>query len=152
MKRRMIAAVPAVSLVAVACGFAIAQKTEATEFARYEAMMNRSPFGIRTVASSEPATAEFAKDLYIGNAARAPEGALVTLMSGTDKLLKKYLTSWERVDGFLLVDIEWSDKPGATTATIEKDGQFATLTLNPPPRPASPSGPVPRRIIPILHE
>lgn len=100
-------------------------------FARYEAMTNRSPFAVATAAAPLPAaTPNFAKDLYIANAARTPNGDLVTVASSTDKNFKKYLTTKEPVDGYSVPNIEWSDRVGATKVTISKDGQFATLTFN----------------------
>jgi hypothetical protein len=76
------------------------------------------------------ATPNFAKDLYIANAARTPDGDLVTIASTTDKNFKKYLSTKTTVDGYSVPNIEWSDRVGATTVTISKDGQFATLTFN----------------------
>jgi hypothetical protein len=100
-------------------------------FARYEPMMNRSPFAVATAAAPMPAaTPNFAKDLYIANAARTPDGDLVTIASTTDKNFKKYLSTKTTVDGYSVPTIEWSDRVGATTVTISKDGQFATLTFN----------------------
>src|SRR5450432_3646890 len=98
-------------------------------FARYQAMMDRSPFAVATAVL--PTTApSFAKDLYIANAARSKEGDLVTIASGTDKNFKKYLTTSTTVDGFSISNIEWSDKVGATKVTIAKEGQVATLGFN----------------------
>ena len=98
-------------------------------FARYQAMMDRSPFAVAT-AVAPAAAPNFAKDLYVANAARSKEGDLVTIASSTDKNFKKYLTTNTPVDGFSISNIEWSDKVGATKVTIAKDGQFATLGFN----------------------
>jgi hypothetical protein len=76
------------------------------------------------------ATPDFAKDLYIANAARSPDGDMVTLASTSDHNFKKYLSTREPVDGYSIANIEWSDKVGATKVTISKDGNFATLTFN----------------------
>ena len=104
---------------------------KAPAFARYEAMMNRSPFAVATAAAPMPAaTPNFAKDLYIANAARTPDGDLVTIASTTDRNFKKYLSTKTTEDGYSVPSIEWSDRVGATTVTISKDGQFATLTFN----------------------
>ena len=92
--------------------------------------MNRSPFAVATAVAAPAATPNFAKDLYIANAAKSPEGDLVTIASSTDKNFKKYLTTTEPVEGYSISNIEWSDKVGATKVTISKDGQFATLTFN----------------------
>jgi hypothetical protein len=99
-------------------------------FDRYSAMLKNSPFAIATAVALPAATPDFAKDLYIANAARSPEGDMVTLMSTSDQNFKKYLNTEEPVDGFSIASIEWSDKVGDTKVTISKDGQFATLTFN----------------------
>jgi hypothetical protein len=100
-------------------------------FARYQQMVDRSPFAVATAAAPPPAAApDFAKDLYIANAAHSPNGDLITLASNSDKNFKKYLTTKESIDGFGVSNIEWSDKVGATKVTITKDGQFATLGFN----------------------
>lgn len=98
-------------------------------FARYQGMMDRSPFAVAT-AVAPAAAPNFAKDLYVANAARSKEGDLVTIASSTDKSFKKYLTTNAPVDGYSIFGIEWSDKVGATKVTIAKDGQSATLSFN----------------------
>ena len=127
-------------------------------FERYSKMVDHSPFAVATEAAAPAATPDFAKDLYIANAARSPDGDMVTLASSSDHNFKKYLTTKEPVDGYTITSIEWSDKVGATKVTISKDGNFATLTFNqallsqsgsnaglaskplpPPPMPAMPN-------------
>src|SRR6476619_2699173 len=99
-------------------------------FDRYKRMVDQSPFAIATAAALPEATPDFAKDLYIANAARSPEGDMVTIRSGSDQNFKKYLTTREPVDGYSIASIEWSDRIGATKVTISNDGEFATLTFN----------------------
>jgi hypothetical protein len=99
-------------------------------FDRYSKMMDQSPFAIATAVAAPAATPDFAKDLYIANAARSQDGDLVTLASTADHNFKKYLTTKEPVDGYGIASIEWSDKVGQTKVTISKDGNFATLTFN----------------------
>lgn len=99
-------------------------------FVRYQAMMDRSPFSVATAVAAPAATPNFAKDLYVANAARSKEGDLVTIASSTDKNFKKYLATTAPVDGYSISSIEWSDKVGATKVTIAKDDQFATLGFN----------------------
>ena len=99
-------------------------------FDRYSKMMDHSPFAVATEVAAPAATPDFAKDLYIANAARSPDGDMVTLASTADHNFKKYLTTREPVDGYTIASIEWSDKVGATRVTISKDGNFATLTFN----------------------
>src|SRR5216117_3842447 len=99
-------------------------------FDRYSKMMDQSPFAIATAVAAPAATPDFAKDLYIANAARSQDGDLVTIASTADHNFKKYLTTKEPVDGYSIANIEWSDKVGGTKVTISKDGNFATLTFN----------------------
>ena len=128
-----------------------------SDFNRYQAMLNGSPFAIATapVASAAP---DFAKDLYVANAARSPDGDLVTIASASDKNFKKYLTTKMPVDGYAIANIEWSDRVGATKVTITKDGKYASLTFNqallsqplqnPAPTPASAVAQAPSVVVP----
>ena len=100
------------------------------EIARYQGMLDRSPFAVATAVAAPAATPNFAKDLYVANAARSKDGDLVTIASSADKNFKKYLRSNEPADGYSITNIEWSEKVGATKVTISKDGQTATLTFN----------------------
>lgn len=98
--------------------------------ARYQGMMDRSPFAVATALAAPAATPNFAKDLYIANAAREKDESFVTLASMVDKNFKKYLTTSTPVDGYSIASIEWSEKVGATKVTIAKDDQLATLSFN----------------------
>ena len=118
-------------------------------FDRYSKMMDQSPFAIASAVAAPAATPDFAKDLYIANAAKSQDGDLVTLASTTDHAFKKYLTTKESVDGYSIASIEWSDKVGQTKVTISKDGNFATLTFNQALlSQASPGGAVAGRALP----
>jgi hypothetical protein len=99
-------------------------------FDRYSKMVDHSPFAIATAVALPSAAADFAKDLYVANAAHSSEGDLVTIASSSDQNFKKYLSTKEPVDGYGIASIEWSEKVGATKVTISKDGKFATLTFN----------------------
>ncbi len=72
-------------------------------FDRYSAMVDKSPFAIATAGGLPEATPDFAKDLYVANAAHSPEGDLVTIASTSDQNFKKYLTTKEPVDGYGIV-------------------------------------------------
>src|SRR5437867_3409677 len=102
------------------------------KFDRYSKMVDHSPFAVATEVAAPAATPDFAKDLYIANAARSPEGDMVTLASSADHNFKKYLNTREPVDGYSIANIEWSDKVGATKVTISKDVNcgIASLTAN----------------------
>src|SRR5262249_11518854 len=118
-------------------------------FDRYKGMLEHSPFAVATAVVAPAATPNFAKDLYVANAAKSPDGDMVTIGSAADKDFKKYLTTTTPVDGYAISSIEWSDKIGETKVTISKDGQFATLTFNqaelskPIPGPNRPPGVMP---------
>ena len=99
-------------------------------FARYQGMMDRSPFAVATAVAAPAATPNFAKDLYVANAAHSKDGDFVTIASSADKNFKKYLSTKGAEDGYSITSIEWSDKMGATKVTISKDGQTATLAFN----------------------
>jgi hypothetical protein len=99
-------------------------------FDRYSAMLEKSPFAVATAVALPVTTPDFAKDLYVANAAHSTEGDLVTIASSSDHNFKKYLTTKEPVDGYSITGIEWSDRAGETKVTISKDGQFATITFN----------------------
>jgi hypothetical protein len=112
-------------------GFAADDLPKTPSFARYEGMMNKSPFAVATAVVPPPQAPNFAKDLYIANAAKLEDEGVVTLSSSTDKNLKEYLsTKGPNKSGYSISNIEWSDRVGATKVTISKDGQFATLTFN----------------------
>jgi hypothetical protein len=100
------------------------------DFDRYSKMMDQSPFAVASAVAAPAATPDFAKDLYIANAARSQDGDMVTIASSSDHNFKKYLTTKEPVDGYSISNIEWSDKVGGTKVTISKDGNIATLTFN----------------------
>lgn len=99
-------------------------------FARYQPMMDRSPFAVATKTEVAAPTPNFAKDLYIANAAHSKDGDFVTIASSADKNFKRYLSSNGPEDGYSIVNIDWSEKVGATKVTISKDGQTATLNFN----------------------
>jgi len=99
-------------------------------FSHYAPMVKRSPFAVATATAPVGSKPDFAKDLYVANAAHSTDGDFVTIASTTDKNLKEYLNTREVVDGYSISNIQWSDKVGETKVTIAKDGQFATLTFN----------------------
>jgi hypothetical protein len=116
------------------------------DFDRYARTADHAPFAVATAVALPEATADFAKDLYVANAAHSSEGDMATIMSSSDQNFKKYLNTKEPVDGYSIASIEWSEKVGETKVTIGKDGKFATLTFNqallsqqaPPDAPAAP--------------
>src|SRR5258708_26125217 len=111
-------------------------------------MVDQSRFAFASAVAAPAATPDFAKDLYIANAARSQDGDLVTIASSADHNFKKYLTTKEPVDGYSVATIEWSDKVGQTKVTISKDGNFATLTFNQALLSQGSPGGVPARPLP----
>src|SRR5438128_6224690 len=123
--------ISAATLLGVICAQAEDVLPPRFAYDRYSKMVDNSPFAIATAVVAPAATPDFAKDLYVANAARSPDGDLVTLASTSDHNFKKYLTTKEPMDGYSIVNIEWSDKVCATKTTISKAGKFASLTFNP---------------------
>jgi hypothetical protein len=118
------------TLLGVICAQAEDALPQLFTYDRYSKMVDNSPFAIATAVAAPAATPDFAKDLYVANAARSPEGDLVTLASTSDHNFKKYLNTKGPVDGYSIANIEWSERVGATKVTISKDGNFATITFN----------------------
>src|SRR5205807_8497681 len=100
-------------------------------FDRYKGMLDHSPFAVASAVIAPEATTNYAKELYVTSAAKAPDCDMVTIASTGEREFKKFLTTCGGpVDGYAIASIEWSDKVGETKVTIGKDGQFATLTFN----------------------
>jgi hypothetical protein len=118
------------ALLGVICAHAEDVLPPRFNYDRYSKIVDHSPFAIATALAAPAATPDFAKDLYVANAARSPEGDMVTLASSSDHNFKKYLTTKTPVDGYGIANIEWSERVGATKVTISKDGNFATITFN----------------------
>src|SRR5260370_2229004 len=116
-------------------------------FDRYKGMLDHSPFAVASAVVAPAATPNFAKELDVANAAKSPDGDMVTIASSGERDFKKYLTTKNPVDGYAIANIQWSDKIGETKVTISKDGQFATLTFNQAvltqPLPNKPGPPMP---------
>src|SRR6267378_4184221 len=132
------------AVVAVVSARAADDLPQRLNFDRYKGMLDHSPFAVASAVVAPAATPNFAKDLYVANAAKSPDCDMVTIASTGDKEFKKYLTTKNPVDGYAIANIEWSDKVGETKVTISKDGQFCTLTFN----QALLSQPVPNRPAP----
>jgi hypothetical protein len=125
-----LALISAAALTSVICAQAEEVLPPRFNYDRYSKMVDNSPFAIATAVAAPAATPDFAKDLYVANAARSPDGDLVTIASTSDHNFKKYLNTKTSVDGYSIANIEWSERVGATKVTISKDGNFATITFN----------------------
>jgi hypothetical protein len=130
MKYSLTLLISVATLLGVICAQAEDVLPPQFSYDRYSKMVDNSPFAIATAVAAPAATPDFAKDLYVANAARSPEGDMVTLASSSDHNFKKYLTTKVPVDGYSIANIEWSERVGATKVTISKDGNFATITFN----------------------
>ena len=118
-------------LLSVACAVRADDIPTRPKFDRYAGMLNRSPFAVATATAVQAPTPNFAKDLYIANAAHTKDADLVTLQSAVDRNMKEYLSTTEiNPHGYKIISIDWSERPGETKVTISKDGQVAPLTFN----------------------
>jgi hypothetical protein len=119
------------------------------DFDRYSGMLNHSPFAVATAAVVAAPAPSFAKDLYIANAARTPDGDLVTIQSATDRNFKEYISSAKPNEhGYSISNLEWSEAPGRTKVTISKDGQSGQITFNQALVAAAPAPPPPPGMVP----
>jgi hypothetical protein len=118
------------SVAALATAVADDVLPQQEKFSRYEPMLKHSPFAVATAGAPVSSTPDFAKDLYVANAARTDSGDFVTIASTTDRNFKEYLSTKESIDGYAVPNIQWSDRVGETKVTITKDGQVATLSFN----------------------
>ncbi len=128
-------------------------------FDRYVSMMNKSPFAVAT-ASVMVEKPNFAKDLYLANAAKLADGDMITVQSAVDRAMKEYLTTkGPNEHGYSIISIDWSERPAETKATISKDGVVATIGFNQalmsqapqpmqPPNPSAPGQPTMPSYIP----
>jgi hypothetical protein len=151
MMRPLYLSMSILALLGATLGQAAEELPKRLDFSRYDSMLKRSPFAVASAVALPAATPNFAKDLYVANAGKLPEGGdFVTIASTSEKGFKAYLTTKGPVDGYSIASIEWSEKVGATKVTISKDGQFATLKFNeallsqqPPPPAGAPAPPQP---------
>ncbi len=120
----------ALLFIATAASLSAQDVPKPFSFGRYQRMLDHSPFAVATAVAVPAATPNFAKDLYVANAAKSPDGDMVTIASSSDRNFKKYLTTKAPEDGYSISKIDWSSRVGETKVTISKDGQFATLTFN----------------------
>lgn len=126
--------------------FALDDVPKRPAFDRYASMMNKSPFAVATamVNAEKP---NFAKDLYLANAAKLTDSDMITVQSAVDRNMKEYLTTkGPNEHGFAIISIDWSERPAETKATISKDGVVATIGFNQAlmsqvPQPIQPPGP-----------
>jgi hypothetical protein len=118
--------------VAIAAGrcFALDDIPKRPPFDRYTSLMSKSPFAVAT-ATVNVEKPNFAKDLYLANAAKLSDGDMLTVQSAIDRNMKEYLTTkGSNEHGFSIVSIDWSERPAETKATISKDGVAATIGFN----------------------
>src|SRR5438445_10328851 len=76
-------------------------------FDRYKGMLDHSPFAVASAVVAPASTPNFAKDLYVANAAKSPDGDMVTIASSGEREFKKYLTTKNPVYGYAIANIQW---------------------------------------------
>lgn len=109
--------------------FALDDIPKRPPFDRYAGLMNKSPFAVAT-ATVNVEKPNFAKDLYLANAAKLPDCDMITVQSAVDRNMKEYLTTKGPEHGYSIISIDWSERPAETKATISKDGVVATIGFN----------------------
>ena len=96
-------------------------------FSHYAPMVKRSPFAVATATAPLGGKPDFAKDLYVANAAHSTDGDFVTIASTTDKNLKEYLNTREVVDGYSISNI--SRRQPASVALYRASGSRNTSSI-----------------------
>ena len=118
-------------------------------FDRYSKMVDQSPFAVASAVAAPAATPDFAKDLYIANAAKSQDGDMVTIASTQITTSKNILPQRNRWTVTASPTSNGPTKWAQTKVTISKDGNFATLTFNQALlSQASPGGGVAARALP----
>ncbi|MEO5717346.1 MAG: hypothetical protein ABIR29_02110, partial [Chthoniobacterales bacterium] len=75
---RILPAIAGMLLCLTTVGWAKDDLPTTQKFARYQPMVKRSPFAVATANAPAPSAPDFAKDLYVANAAHSTEGDFVT--------------------------------------------------------------------------
>src|SRR5437762_4564170 len=80
-------------------------------FDRYKGMLDHSPFAVASAVVALAATPNFAKDLYVANAAKSPDCVMVTIASTADKEFKNYLMTCDGVvEGYSILNMHLYEK------------------------------------------
>src|SRR5260370_42364151 len=91
-------------------------------FDRFQGMLMRSPFAVASAVALPAAAPDFAKGLYVANAARTPEADLVTVMSSADQNVKEYLsTKTPNEHGYAIANIGGANPPTGTKLPIRRN-------------------------------
>ncbi|XHR29302.1 MAG: hypothetical protein ACFUZC_01815 [Chthoniobacteraceae bacterium] len=100
--------------------------------ARYQAMMNGSPFALAVdgpAAQAVTQNPDFAKNLFLTGAARLNNGEYITVGS-RDQNQTFALQTGSSCNGISLVSVAWSEAVGKTRATLKCGSEFATITFD----------------------
>jgi len=100
------------------------------KFARYEAMLKRSPFCRRHRHRPGRSHTGFRERPLRGQCRAFGRRRFRDALFDDGQEPEEYLNTKETVGGYTISNIQWSDRVGETKVTISKDGQFATLTFN----------------------
>ena len=108
---------------------------------RYQSM--KSPFGLATpVAAPVVAAESFAAGWFLAGVSNFDGKNYVTIRSRDQSVFFALYGDTPNDNGVKLQNVEWSPTFGRTSATIEKDGQFAKITL-PEPSEMAAAAPAP---------
>lgn len=106
---------------------------QAEPLARYQAMIERSPFVLATeTAPPAPVVPEnqgFTKDLVLTGAVRMESGEYITV-SSRDLTQRFSLGTGETYNDIALVSVAWSDAVGKTKATLKKGAEYGTIAFD----------------------
>ena len=122
-------------LLAVLCVASASEKSakpSAEPIARYQAMIERSPFALATESTPPPVAADnagFTKDLVLTGAVRLSNGEYITIAS-KDHNQSFALQTGATYNDISLVSVAWSDAVGKTRATLKRGTEYGTISFD----------------------
>jgi hypothetical protein len=127
-------------------------KPTSEPIARYQAMIERSPFALASESAPAPAAADnagFTKDLVLTGAVRLSSSEYISIAS-RDQAQRFALQTGETYNGISLVSVAWSGDVGKTRATLKRGTEYGTVSFDEaamhagvgaPPQPGAPQPP-----------
>lgn len=120
--------------LALACMLSVSRAAdlpEAVALARYQAMIEKSPFAPATPppppVQVEAAQPSFAETLYVTGVAKLGDTDFVTISSRDQQNRFSLTPGQKNSDGIELASVEWTAEPGKTKVTLKKGTEFGVI-------------------------
>ena len=122
--------VPASTVPALSATVAAAIHLPAAEpIARYQAIIDHSPFALATQSAPPPPAADaagFAKDLVLTGVVRLAAGEYVTI-SSRDQSQRFGLSRQDTYNGISIANVAWADGIGKTKVTLKRGSEYGVI-------------------------